>query len=261
MTTPSPVQLDKATVDAQLTELWGYLTDEDRETLEAALTALISSGESVRVTIGNMKGGVNKTTTAVHFALALALSGEPVLLVDGDPTNQSCLMWKLGAGDDWPVNLQVMPWATPDLAKRIKAMEGQFKHLVIDTSPQHKDVLRAGLMVTDTLVIPCQPTPMDTAQLDVTFKLAAEMDALSEVAAVVMFARAKHKTNLLKKSFAEVERQGYPVFSTPLYDSVEYAQNFPRFPDRFLGYAPLFAELVAFAAGLDEVPRPKGDAS
>jgi chromosome partitioning protein len=258
-----PVPLDPGSINAQLDDLWGMLTPADRVALKATVDAINAHGGAIRITVGNMKGGVNKTTTSVHLALALALTGEPVLVVDGDPKNQSSLMWKLGAGDEWPVNVQVMPWATPDLAKRIGAMEGQFKHLVIDTSPQHDNILRAGLMVTDTLVIPCQPTPMDTAQLDSTFKVAEEMDALKaasggELAAIVLFARAKKDTNLLKTSYGRVQQRDYPVFSTPLYDSVRYAEAFGMFPRAFLGYAPVFAQLAAFALGLDEVPRPEG---
>ncbi|MEU6726358.1 hypothetical protein ABZ917_21880 [Nonomuraea wenchangensis] len=67
-----------------------------------------------------------------------------------------------------PLERQPASLGVTDLAKRVTAMEGQFTHLVIDTRPQHDDILRAGLMVTDTFVIPCQPTPMDTAQLDST---------------------------------------------------------------------------------------------
>ena len=36
------------------------------------------------VTVGNTKGGVGKTTLAFQLALARALSGRDVLLVDGD---------------------------------------------------------------------------------------------------------------------------------------------------------------------------------
>ncbi|MEU8379812.1 AAA family ATPase [Streptosporangium sp. NPDC048865] len=244
---------------AQLAEMWSLLTPADRAYFEVAIEALKASGRPIRITVANLKGGVNKTTTAINIALGLALSGQSVLLIDADPKNQSCLMWKLGAGDEWPILLQVLPWATPDLGKRVKAMEGQFQHLVIDTSPQHEDLIQSALTVTDTLIIPCQPTPMDTLQLNKTFALAERMDALTEdgIAAVVLFARAKANTNLLRKGREKVRDYGYPFFATPLYDRVAYAESFGQFPAEFHDYAPLFPEVVAFALGLDEVPKVK----
>ncbi|MGV9383534.1 AAA family ATPase [Nonomuraea sp. NPDC003707] len=259
MSQPSaPVQLNREEVEEQLAILWKLMAPEDRAYLQVIVAAIVANGQPIRITIGNLKGGVNKTTTAVFLALLLAFTGENVLLVDGDGTNNSCLLWKLGAGEHWPTNLQVMAWGTPDLAKRIKAMEGQFKHLVVDTGPQHKGVLESALYVSDTLLIPCQSTPMDTSQLDPTFELAARIDAIKELASVVMFARAKKPggkdTHLTRKSYARLAEKNRPVLPMPLYDNGKYAEAFPIFPREWVQYPEVLAEIVTFALDLDEVP-------
>lgn len=40
--------------------------------------------EQMIVAVGNIKGGVGKTTLAVNFVISQALRGQDVLLVDGD---------------------------------------------------------------------------------------------------------------------------------------------------------------------------------
>lgn len=247
-------------VEAQLTDLWSRLSAAQQAKVAATLAVVKDSGAAVRVTIGNMKGGVAKSTTTIFFALLLAFLGEPVLLVDGDGKNTSCLLWKLGAGDDWPMNVQVMPWATPDLAKQVQAMEGQFRHLVIDTSPQLEDVLQAGLFVTDTFVIVSLPNPMDIAQVDQSVDLAVTVDGQKrvfggELAAVILLVRAKQENSrLLTGAKRYLDDKDYPYLSVPIISRDPYADMFGAFPWDFADYIDAFAEFVAYALGLDFVP-------
>lgn len=147
----------------------------------------------MRVSVGNIKGGVAKTTTAVHLALGLAHSGR-TLLVDADPEQTSALAWSEAAGSDWPASCTVIPWATRDLARRVNDVATDYDHIVIDTSPKNPLLLRQALLATTQLVIPVAPRPMDLRELRATIDIAAEIDAQHPVNLAVLLVQVRSGT-------------------------------------------------------------------
>lgn len=116
-------------------------------------------------TIGHYKGGVGKTTVAIHVAALLASKGK-TLLLDGDP-NRSALAW-LARGKG-------LPFAVHD-ERMASRMVPKYDHVVIDTEarPNQEDlkVLAGGC---DLLLI---PTFVDALALQ---PLGALVAGLSEV--------------------------------------------------------------------------------
>ncbi len=82
------------------------------------------------ITVASFKGGVGKTTTAVHLAVYLQAKDE-TLLIDGDP-NRSASGWAK-RGD--------LPFKVIDERQAAK-FAPKYQHIVIDTQarPQQEDL-------------------------------------------------------------------------------------------------------------------------
>ncbi len=106
----------------------------------------------------NQKGGVGKTTLAVHVAAALARSGARVLLIDADPQG-SALDWAACRTAD-PL-FPVIGLPKPKLHKEVPAHIPHYEYILIDGPPRVNDLARSAIMAADLVVIPVQPSPYD----------------------------------------------------------------------------------------------------
>jgi len=101
------------------------------------------------LTVASFKGGVGKTTTAVHLAAYLQQKA-PTLLIDGDPNRSSSAWAKRGE----------LPFRVVDERQGARYAR-EFEHVVIDTEarPDEED-LRALADGCDLLIIPSTPDAM-----------------------------------------------------------------------------------------------------
>lgn len=104
------------------------------------------------VTVASYKGGVGKTTTAIHLAAYLQRLA-PTLLLDADQTRNATNWSTRGPG----LPFRVAP------ADHAAKLAGQYKHIVIDTGqrPSGED-LKAAAEGCDLMVVPAIPAPLDT---------------------------------------------------------------------------------------------------
>ena len=198
----------------------------------------------MRVTVGNLKGGVAKSTTAVYLALGLARTGR-VLLVDADGTNASVLDWSSSC-QEWPEQIVVVPWAVEDLARRVQAVEGDYDHVIIDTGPEQAAILRQALLVTDELIVPVSPSPMELRKLGQTWQAAAEVDAISPVTARVLLAkvRAGTRSSVEARRYLEDDLE-LPVMGADISLRESYAMAWGTAPTADLDqYESVLAELL-----------------
>lgn len=206
------------------------------------------TGRPVRVTFGNLKGGVAKSTSSVYTALGLAADGGRVLLVDADATNRTCLKWSTMAAS-WPAAVTVVSWEVADLARRVQAVQGDYDHIVIDTGPQRPAILRQALMVTEDLIVPVAPSPVELEQLPDTFELAAEVDAVSPTFTQVMLAKVKLGTRSRIEARDWLAAHGLPVMDTEI-------RNLEQYP---LAYGTVPADLGEYRDALNELAATEGE--
>ena len=116
------------------------------------------------VTITGYKGGIGKTTTAVHLAAVLQQQA-PTVLVDGD-LNRSATGWARNG---------FLPFRVADERQAAKVGR-EFEHIVIDTAARPiREDLEALVTGCDHLIIPTSP---DALALDALIQTLGALDAL-----------------------------------------------------------------------------------
>jgi chromosome partitioning protein len=151
------------------------------------------------VTVASFKGGVGKSTTAVHLAAYLHAKA-PTLLIDGDP-NRSVTGWsKRGA----------LPFQVID-ERQAARYARDFPHIVIDTqarpSREDLDALAGGC---DLLVIPSTP---DALALDALMLTAAALHELgAERFKVLVTICPPRPSRDAEEARAAIAEAGLPLF-------------------------------------------------
>lgn len=122
------------------------------------------------ITVGHVKGGVGKTTTAVQLALHAAATGRRTTLIDADP-GRSALSWSARAAD-WPKELvPVVAHHRPDL-DRTARLFGDGSDLVVIDAPHDPwggaevgAELATAIAAADLLLVPTSPALADLDRL------------------------------------------------------------------------------------------------
>jgi chromosome partitioning protein len=106
----------------------------------------------------NQKGGVGKTTLAVHLAMGLAQKGGRILLVDADPQG-SALDWAAIRTVDALFPVVGLP--KPTLHRELPKLAADYTAVIIDGPPRVNDVARSAILASDLVLVPVQPSPYD----------------------------------------------------------------------------------------------------
>jgi chromosome partitioning protein len=119
------------------------------------------------ISVASYKGGVGKTTTAVHLAAYLQTLA-PTLLLDGDVTKNATAWSQRGVG---------FPFRVAGIDQAAK-LAREFAHIVIDTGQRPSlDDLKAAAEGCDLLIVPAVPSALDTDGLGQTIRALQQIES------------------------------------------------------------------------------------
>jgi chromosome partitioning protein len=175
------------------------------------------------VSVANSKGGVGKSTLAVHAAVWLHERGVRVAAVDADAQG-SLSDWLPGAAQ----GLRIERCETAEeLAERVPRLTSVYDVIVADgpAGLGRETVALAG--VSDTVLLPIGPSMMDvrasyrTARLLYGVRMRRKDD---RPAVLTVLNRVQPRTRLTQVALAAVQKYGFPVAHAALHLRQAYAE-------------------------------------
>ena len=173
------------------------------------------------LTIGNTKGGVGKTTLAVQLAIARAMSGRDVWLIDGDRqgTATAAVAARAEAGRLPGIACAQYPDG-PTLRGQVQQQRGKFDDIIIDVGGRDSTALRAALVLSDVLLVPFAPRSYDVWALDDMAALVDEArsvrDGLRAFAVMNQADPGEHSADNADAAAAVAEVPQFEYLATPI---------------------------------------------
>lgn len=192
----------------------------------------------VIVALVSLKGGVGKTTSAMHLAAVMAAEGSSVHVIDADD-EQSALRWASYASE---LPFGVVAAERDELAQQARREERSGSIVVIDTPPNSRELLMRASVVATHVVVPVLPNGLDIDRMMPTLRLLRDAQASKgELDVGILFTHWDSRKSLAAEARAALAE--YPVFDSKIRDLTRYEQAFGTSPSYLVEYAQVYREL------------------
>lgn len=176
------------------------------------------------VALLNQKGGVGKTTLALHIAGKWARQGKRVIVIDADPQG-SALDWsEQRSREALPRLFGVVGLARDTLHREAPELARDADHVVIDGPPRVAGLMRSALLAADVVLIPALPSPFDGWASAEMLKLLEEARIFRpQLVARFALNRCGARTVIARETAAALAEHDPPVLATRIGQRVVFA--------------------------------------
>lgn len=179
--------------------------------------------QPVVISFLNQKGGVGKTTLAIHTADAISRKGHRVMLIDADPQG-SALDWANSRQSESPFPIVGLPKAS--LHKELPQISKGYSAIIIDGTPRVYDVARSAIMASHLVLIPVQPSPYDVWAAKEIVELITEAQVFKpNLKAAFVINRKVANTALGRDVHTALKDYHIPVLKSAISQRVIFAES------------------------------------
>lgn len=182
------------------------------------------------ISVVNQKGGVGKSTVAFNLAATLSDNKESVFIIDADPQG-TISVWGKARTQQSPdkINNNIMITPKPWMSEEILSLANppDYKFIIIDCGPANNKMAKAALVVSNMVIIPISPSPLDISSARATIELIQEGSTRGaiRVKTYLLISRKIVGTNLAKEVHQACQTLGLPILKSEISQRVSLCES------------------------------------
>lgn len=168
----------------------------------------------------NGKGGVGKTTSSINIATAIARDGYKVVVVDTDP-QLSIANWH----EENKCQFDVVSASSQKEVYSIKKSLKEYDYIIIDGAAAISEISSAAVMISDLVIIPVTPSPLDFAASTAILAVIEARNELQPVEARFLITKKINTTTMLQVLKQSIETTGIKMLKTGITQRQSYVKT------------------------------------